>query len=49
MFENPEELEKTRRKALSLAQIGKWRIMDASKSMKEVENEIASALQPLFY
>jgi thymidylate kinase len=49
MFENLEELEKTRRKALSLAQIGKWRIINASKSTRDVENEITSALEPLFY
>ena len=48
MFENLEELEKTRRKALSLAQIGKWRIINASKSTRDVENEITSALEPLF-
>jgi dTMP kinase len=48
MFENLEELEKTRRKALSLAQIGKWRIINASKVTRDVENEIASALEPLF-
>jgi dTMP kinase len=48
MFENLEDLEKTRRKALSLAQIGKWRIINASKSTRDVENEITSALEPLF-
>jgi dTMP kinase len=48
MFENLKELEKTRRKALSLARAGKWRIIDAGKSVKDVENEIMSALQPLF-
>jgi dTMP kinase len=48
MFENLQELEKTRTKALSLARTGKWRIIDAGKSVKDVENEIINALQPLF-
>lgn len=40
MFENLKELEKVRCKALSLAQIGKWTIVDASKPVEEVEREI---------
>ena len=48
MFENLQELQKTRRKALSLAEAGKWRIIDAGKSVKDVESEIMSVLQPLF-
>ncbi len=40
MFESLEELERTRRKALSLALIGKWTIINANKSVKDVEKEI---------
>jgi dTMP kinase len=46
MFENLEQLRKIRRKALMLASLGKWRIIDAGKSIAEVEMEIATALQP---
>jgi len=40
MFENLGELEQIRRKALSLAVAGNWRILDASKPIAEVESEI---------
>jgi thymidylate kinase len=45
MFENLEQLRKIRRKALMLASLGKWRIIDAGKPIAEVEMEIAEALQ----
>jgi dTMP kinase len=48
MFENLEQLRKIRRKALMLASLGKWRIIDAGKPIAEVEMEIAEALQPSF-
>lgn len=44
MFENFEELEKIRFKALSLALIGKWIIVDANKSMGDVEKEMLKSL-----
>ena len=40
MFESLEELERTRRKALSLALIDKWTIINAGKSIKDIEEEI---------
>ncbi len=40
MFEGLTELKKIRRKALSLALIGKWTILDAGKPVDEVEREI---------
>ena len=43
MFENLKELEKVRCKALSLALVGKWKIVDASRSTEEVEREIRQA------
>ncbi|MGC8895939.1 MAG: thymidylate kinase [Candidatus Bathyarchaeia archaeon] len=40
MFESLEELEKIRRKALYLALIGKWKIINANKPAEEIEKEI---------
>ena len=48
MFETLEELKKTRRKALNLALIDKWRIIDAGQPIFNVEKDILTALQPLF-
>ncbi len=44
MFENLNELKKIRKKALSLARLDNWQIIDAGKTVEEVENEIANAL-----
>ncbi len=44
MFEGLAELKKIRRKALSLALIGKWTILDAGKPVDEVEREIRKRL-----
>jgi dTMP kinase len=44
MFENLGELEKIRAKAFSLALTGKWKIIDANKSISEVEKEIIQSL-----
>ena len=44
MFENLEELERIRRKALDLASIDKWTITNANKSISEVEKEIRKSL-----
>jgi len=40
MFESLEELERIRHKALFLALIGKWTVMDANKPAEYVEKEI---------
>jgi dTMP kinase len=48
MFETPEELKKTRLKALNLALTAKWRIIDAEQTISEVEKDIETVLQPLF-
>lgn len=48
MFENLQELEHTRLKALSLAMMGRWNVIDAGKSIGDVEKDIARTLQPLF-
>jgi thymidylate kinase len=48
MFENLSDLKKTGRKALSLALMGKWRIIDASRPIAEVQKEITQAVEPLF-
>ncbi|MGB9713731.1 MAG: thymidylate kinase [Candidatus Bathyarchaeales archaeon] len=40
MFENLEELEQVRLKALSLALTGKWTIIDGNKPMNSIEREI---------
>jgi dTMP kinase len=44
MFEGLAELKKIRRKALLLALIGKWTILDAGKPVDEVEREIRKHL-----
>jgi dTMP kinase len=44
MFENLEELEHIRRKALSLALLGGWKLVDASKPIATVESEIRKLL-----
>ena len=44
MFENIEELEKIRVKALCSALTGKWKIINANNSISEVENEIIKCL-----
>jgi dTMP kinase len=48
MFENIEELEDTRRKAISLATVGKWRIINANEPMNLVQGVIRRSLQPTF-
>ncbi|MGQ9506583.1 MAG: thymidylate kinase [Candidatus Bathycorpusculaceae bacterium] len=40
MFESLEELEKIRRKALYLASIDKWKIINANKPIVKIEKEI---------
>ncbi len=40
MFENLGELEQIRRQALYLAVAGNWKIIDANRSITEVESEI---------
>ena len=44
MFENLEELEQVRLKALSLALTGKWTIIDGNKPMDAIEGEIRGRL-----
>jgi dTMP kinase len=44
MFESLKELKRIRHKALSLALIGKWTIIDANKPIKVVEKEIRKSL-----
>jgi dTMP kinase len=44
MFESLEELKRIRHKALSLALIGKWTIVDTNKPIKAVEKEIRKCL-----
>lgn len=44
MFENPQELEQIRRKALSLALVGNWKVVDANRSLAKVESEIRKSL-----
>jgi len=48
MFETLEELKKIRRKALSLALIDKWIIIDAGQPTSEVEKDIETVLHLLF-
>lgn len=45
MFEDLPELRKVRSKALSLALIGKWAILDAGKPVDDVEKEIRERLR----
>jgi dTMP kinase len=40
MFESLEELERIRRKALFLALVGKWTVIDANKPVEDIEKEI---------
>jgi len=40
MFENLGELEQVRRKALSLALAGNWKVVDANRPIAKVESEI---------
>jgi dTMP kinase len=47
MFENIEELEQTRRKAISLALLDKWTIIDANKQVEQVQEAIRKPLRPL--
>jgi thymidylate kinase len=44
MFENTKELEQTRRKAISLASLGKWTIINADKPVKHVQEVIRESL-----
>jgi len=44
MFESLEELKQIRRKALSLALIDEWIIINANKSVNEIEKEIRKSL-----
>jgi len=44
MFESLEELKQTRCKANSLPLIGKWRIINANKSIEDIEKEIKKSL-----
>lgn len=44
MFESLEELKRVRCKALSLISMGRWTILDANKSIEEVEEEIQRQL-----
>jgi dTMP kinase len=48
MFETLEELKRTRRKALTLALIDKWTIIDAGQPISEVEKDIETVLHLLF-
>ncbi|MDH7477064.1 MAG: thymidylate kinase [Candidatus Bathyarchaeota archaeon] len=40
MFESLEELERIRRKALYLALVGEWKIINANRPVAEIEKEI---------
>jgi dTMP kinase len=44
MFESLEEMKQIRRKALSLALMDTWKIINANKSVKEIEKEIRKSL-----
>jgi dTMP kinase len=45
MFESLGELEKIRRKALSLAFMGSWKIVDANKPINDVHEKIIGTLK----
>jgi len=45
MFESLEELRRIRRKALCLASIGRWRIIDADRPVETVGEEIRELLE----
>jgi dTMP kinase len=47
MFENLDDLKKTRGKAISLAQLGKWRIINANEEVANVRDSIRNALQAI--
>ena len=44
MFESLEELKRIRRKALSLALVDKWAVMNGEKPVKDLEREIRKLL-----
>ncbi len=44
MFETPQELDLIRRRALSLALMGKWTIINANKSIEGIEKDILKSL-----
>jgi dTMP kinase len=46
MFENIEELEQTRHKAISLASLGKWTIINADRPVMHVQEFIRESLRP---
>ena len=46
MFENIEELQQTRRKAILLASIGKWTIINADQSIRDVQEAIRKSVRP---
>jgi thymidylate kinase len=48
MFESLEELKKMRRKALTLALMDRWTIIDAGQPISEVEKDIETAVHVLF-
>jgi dTMP kinase len=48
MFESLEELKKMRRKALTLALMDRWTIIDAGQPISEVEKDIETAVHLLF-
>jgi thymidylate kinase len=48
MFENLRELQRIRFKALSLASIGHWIIVDANKSEAEIQEIIMGVLEKWF-
>ncbi len=45
MFESLEELEKIRRRALTLALMGNWKIVDANKPITDVHGKLIEALK----
>ena len=45
MFESLEELKRIRRKALCLASIGKWKVIDADKPVEAVGEEVRKSLK----
>lgn len=44
MFESLEELKRIRHKALFLALIDKWTVIDGNKPVKDVEEEIRKSV-----
>jgi dTMP kinase len=49
MFENFEELEQIRRKAISLASVGRWTIINANKPTKDVQEVIRKSVRSPFF